>query len=114
MAVPKKYADIDFRPPDAVATQAEKGLRLRREHGRGGTPVGLARARDLKNRQPVSPQTVRRMHAYFARHAVDKKAKNFGDDADPSAGYVAWLLWGGDPGRDWAQRIKRRMDEADG
>jgi hypothetical protein len=54
------------------------------------------------------------MTSYFARHALDKKAKDFGKDDDPSAGYVAWLLWGGDAGRDWAKTIAGRMDDADG
>lgn len=46
---------------------------------------------------------MKRMKSYFARHKVDKRAKNFGDDENPSAGYIAWLLWGGDAGRDWVK-----------
>jgi hypothetical protein len=102
--------EVDSTPPAAVAEAAEKGLRLRREHGRGGTAVGVARARDLKNRRRLSKRTIERMNAYFARHEVDKEAQGFGDDADPSAGYVAWLLWGGDPGRDWARRVGEAFD----
>ncbi|MGJ3231718.1 MAG: hypothetical protein ACFE0P_07965 [Oceanicaulis sp.] len=82
----------DLIAPPAAAEAAEKGLALRREHGRGGTTVGVARARDLKNRRPLSPDTVKRMRSYFRRHAVDKNADGFGDDAQPSAGYIAWLL----------------------
>ena len=39
------------------------------------------------------------MSAYFARHDVDKASRSRvrGDEANPSAGYIAWLLWGGDP-----------------
>jgi hypothetical protein len=25
------------------------------------------------------------------------------EEANPSAGYIAWLLWGGEPGRRWAK-----------
>ena len=96
-------------PPAAVARQAEKGLALRQKFGRGGTEIGVARARDLKNRRGLSDDTIRRMASYFARHNVDKRARNFGDDANPSAGYVAWLLWGGDEGRDWAMKEKERL-----
>lgn len=113
MSTPKKYDAIDFEPPQEAADAARKGLDLRGAFGRGGTDVGVARARDLKNRRTLSPDTVERMVSYFARHAVDKDAEDFGKDDDPSAGYVAWLLWGGDPGRDWAEKIKKQMDEAD-
>lgn len=91
-----------FKPTAAVAKQAAKGLELRETFKRGGTEVGVARARDLKNQRELSVDTVKRMKSYFARHNVDKRAKNFGDDDNPSAGYIAWLLWGGDEGRDWA------------
>ena len=113
MSRPKKYSDIDFRPTREVADLATKGLELRREHGRGGTEVGVARARDLKHRKNLSPETIARMVSYFARHEVDKEASDFGNDDDPSAGYVAWLLWGGDAGREWSERIKEQMEERD-
>lgn len=95
-------------PPIAVAAAAEKGLKLREIFHRGGTQIGMARARDLKNRRSLSADTIKRMASYFARHTVDKRAKNFGNDDDPSAGYIAWLLWGGDAGREWAARQKER------
>lgn len=96
-------------PPQVVAHAAEKGLKLRDAFHRGGTQIGVARARDLKNRANLSDDTIKRMASYFARHRVDKRAKNFGDDADPSAGYVAWLRWGGDAGRDWAMKEKAKL-----
>lgn len=113
MSAPMKYDGIDFSPPKGVAKNAERGLNLRREHDRGGTDVGVARARDLKNRKNLSPDTIERMVSYFARHEVDKKAEDFGDDQNPSAGYIAWLLWGGDEGRDWAEKVKSKMEQAD-
>lgn len=100
----------DLTPPRPVARAAEKGLELRGKFNRGGTQVGVARARDLKNRRNLSPDTVRRMVNYFARHEVDKRGSNFGNDDDPSAGYIAWLLWGGDEGREWAEEMAARID----
>ena len=91
--------EIDLKPTDEMAANAERGLALREKHGRGGTEVGVARARDIKTRKNLSPDTVRRMHSYFARHEVDKKGEGWGKD---SAGYIAWLLWGGDAGKAWA------------
>lgn len=102
----------DLTPPADVAEAAEKGLDLRSKFGRGGTDVGVARARDLKNRRTLSEDTIDRMVSYFARHEVDKRGANFGNDDDPSAGYVAWLLWGGDAGKDWAERCQTALRDA--
>lgn len=113
MSRPEKYSDIDFHPPKPVAEAAEKGLELRSEFDRGGTDIGVARARDLKNQENLTPDTVERMVNYFARHEVDKKADDFGNEDDPSAGYIAWLLWGGDDGREWAEKILDDMKKAD-
>jgi hypothetical protein len=109
MSIPKKYRTINFRPPQIIADMATKGLAFRRQFKRGGTPVGIARARDLKNRRTISPETIKRMVSYFARHEVDKRSLDFGNDIGPSTGYIAWLLWGGEPGKEWAQNIKRQM-----
>lgn len=111
--IPKKYTHINFIPPVTVAKQAELGLMLRKEFGRGGTMVGVSRARDLKNQRRISPSTIRRMASYFARHAVDKLAPRFGDIMKPSAGYIAWLLWGGDVGQEWVSLVISQMNSAD-
>jgi hypothetical protein len=93
-------ADLDLKPTESMASNARRGLELRKEYGRGGTAVGVARARDLANRKTLSPETVQRMYSYFSRHEVDKKGKGFnpGQEGYPSAGRIAWLLWGGDSG----------------
>ena len=36
-------------PTDAMKREATRGLEWRREFGRGGTAVGIARARDISN-----------------------------------------------------------------
>ena len=103
--------EATLKPTSEMAKLAAKGLELREKHKRGGTQVGVSRARDLKNRRELSPETLKRMKSYFARHKVDKRAKNFGDDDNPSAGYIAWLLWGGDAARDWvAEHLKKRQE----
>lgn len=103
---------VDLKPTEAMAAEAERGLAWREEFGRGGTEVGVARARDLKNRVNLSPETVRRMVSYFARHEVDKQAEGFspGEKGYPSAGRIAWALWGGDPGQSWANRKSEELD----
>ncbi|WP_274628064.1 hypothetical protein [Arvimicrobium flavum] len=104
--------EIDFRPPEIVARNAAKGLALRAKFRRGGTEVGVARAEELVSRAALSPHTIKRMVSFFARHEVDKRARNFGNEENPSAGYVAWLLWGGDEGRAWAKDLKERIGNA--
>lgn len=102
----------DFRPPAEVAAAADKGLKLREQFRRGGTTIGIARARDLKHQKSLSEKTVKRMVSYFARHSVDKRGENFGNDENPSAGYIAWLLWGGDAGRKWAEEHKKALEKS--
>ena len=92
-------------PTDAMASNARRGLALRKEFGRGGTAVGVARARDIQRKASLSNSTVMRMHSFFSRHRVDKKGKGWtaGSEGYPSNGLIAWLLWGGDSGAAWAQ-----------
>jgi len=99
-----------FEPTQEMADEAELGLKWREEYGRGGTEVGVARARDISNRRNLSFDTVQRMNSYFARHEVDKQAEgwNQGEEGFASAGRIAWQLWGGDGGRDWAAAIIER------
>lgn len=102
---------MPWSPPSAVRAAARRGLELRESQppsNRGGTAVGIARARDLSNGKPVSDSTIKRMVSFFARHEVDKDGEGWGVD---SKGYQAWLLWGGDPGRSWANGIARRLDD---
>jgi hypothetical protein len=96
----------DNTPPQGARDEAQKGLDWRREYGRGGTEVGVARARDIARGANLSDETIGRMVSFFARHEVDKEAQGFrpGEDGYPSAGRIAWALWGGDAGRTWANR----------
>jgi hypothetical protein len=98
----------DFVPPQGVRSNAKRGLELRGKFKRGGTMVGVARARDLSNGKSLPLETVNRMVSFFARHEVDKKGKNWGNASNPSRGYIAWLLWGGDAGKTWADSISQR------
>jgi lambda family phage portal protein len=102
---------IDLKPTAGMVAEAKKGLEWRKEYGRGGTNVGVARARDISNGKNLSEETVKRMHSYFSRHEVDKKGKGFspGEDGFPSAGRIAWALWGGDAGQSWAAKKVRQI-----
>jgi hypothetical protein len=89
-----------------MAAEAKRGLDWREEYGRGGTAVGVARARDISNRVNLSDETIGRMVSYFARHEVDKQGQGWSpsEEGYPSAGRIAWALWGGDPGKSWAEK----------
>lgn len=101
-----------FTPTLRMASAARRGLRLREKFGRGGTDVGVRRAHQLADRRELSEADVKSMHSFFARHAVDKETKShaWDSDTDPSAGFIAWLLWGGDAGKAWADRKAKSVD----
>ena len=106
----EERAPIDpdgYMPTEAMQAEAQRGLDWRAEFGRGGTLVGVARARDIVNGRNLPFETVVRMRSYFARHEVDKQGQGFntGEDGYPSAGRIAWALWGGDAGKRWADNI---------
>lgn len=107
----QSFDDIDFTAPEGAREEAQKGLDWRDEYNRGGTEVGIARARDIANGKNLSPDTVNRMVSYFARHEVDKEGEGWspGEDGFPSNGRIAWALWGGDPGRVWAEKVQGQM-----
>ncbi|MGA1718703.1 MAG: hypothetical protein ACO38Q_07935, partial [Aquiluna sp.] len=70
-SIPDKYSHIDFTPPRGAQKAAKRALEVRSSKPssqRGMTPVGIARARDLSAGKQLSPETVKRMLAYFTRH----------------------------------------------
>lgn len=110
-----KGETIDLTPTEAMAEEAQRFLDWRSEGEKGGTDVAVARARQLVNRQELSPETVRRMHSFFSRHEVDKEAEGFspGEDGYPSPGRVSWAAWGGNPGQSWARGKDASLDRID-
>jgi HK97 family phage portal protein len=108
----KSLEDIDTTPPQSVADNARRALEVRAEapeSQRGMTAVGIARARDLQNRTPLSEETIRRMVAYFERHEVDKQGESWDEQGK---GWQAWNGWGGDEGWSWSKRKRDEFDRA--
>jgi hypothetical protein len=104
-------ADVDLRPTEEMARNATNALEVRRAKPaseRGMIAVGLARARDISNRVELSPETVKRMVSFFARHEVDKDGSTW---SEQGKGWQAWNGWGGDAGYAWA---KRKVEELEG
>jgi capsid protein len=108
-----KYDGIDFTPPQGARDAAKRALDVREgkpASQRGMTPVGIARARDLQNGVKMSPDTVRRMKAFFDRHEVDKKGATWDEQGK---GWQAWNGWGGDAGYAWARKVVGQMEAGD-
>lgn len=97
-------------PPKGVQEVGARAVRWIADGkaGRNFTDVGRRRAHQLAQGKPLSDAEVKKMRAYFARHAVDRSASGFkrGTAGFPSPGRVAWDAWGGDPGERWVRRIK--------
>jgi hypothetical protein len=123
----EKYKGINFKPPASVANAAKKGLEYRQkaspsnrggltpsEAGKQGIGSGVQRATNLKNRSNLSPKVVRQMAAFFSRHEKNKAvAAEHKSEPWNDKGHVAWLLWGGDPGKTWANKVVKQMEAAD-
>jgi len=103
-----------FVPPHAVRDAARRGLDLRRITGRGGldreqarkqgVSSGVARAEQLAAGEPLTLAELKRMKAFFARHDGQRERNaRLANERSPAG--VAWLLWGGDEGRRWADAI---------
>jgi len=108
-----KYDGIDFTPPEGAREAAKRALDVREgkpSSQRGMTPVGIARARDLMNGIKLSPDTARRMKAFFDRHEVDKKGSTWDEQGK---GWQAWNGWGGDAGYAWARKVVGQMEARD-
>jgi len=109
--IPAKSYDMKFVPNDGMVEAARRALAWKDEGRDGGTRVGLARANQIVTGEKLSEDTILRMYSFFSRHEVDKEAEGFsaGEDGFPSAGRVAWDLWGGDAGYAWSTRLRNKL-----
>ena len=109
---------MSFKPPQSAINNAKRGLKLRQEWGRGGlSPAeakaqgidsGVTRARKIAS-GTVSEHDVRRMSA-FNRHRKNYRPDKKMPDGGPTAGTIAWLLWGGTSGVNWAKKKSAAMN----
>jgi HK97 family phage prohead protease len=102
---------VSLKPTAGMAAAAKRGLRLHEEgkSGDGLKPETVARANRLARREEMNPDWVREMNAWFARHAVDAKA-GWDTPGKETPGFVAHLLWGGTPAKNWAARKVKQME----
>jgi len=128
MATKLTKADLKnrrFDVPPSVRKAAKKGLELRRIHGRGGLSVkeaskmginsGVTTAKALMSGK-VSYDIIERMNRYLSRTANHAEAKGdksrgfWGNDDNPSNGWIAHLIWGGEAGKRWVASIFEGLD----
>lgn len=114
----RKYEDIDMVPTQGMRTAAERGKRLREEHGRGGTHEGDRTATAILSGDALGETLIRKMARYFARFAGLTEEQRGTEKWDPQSPNVsnhriAWDLWGGDAGAAWSRRKVREMNAED-
>ena len=68
--------DINLTPTEGMKTEAERYRKWKSEGEAGGTEVAARRATQILSGDELSPDVVVEMSAWFARHLVDKKAKD--------------------------------------
>lgn len=110
----ERFAKADsYSIPKGVQAAAKQALEWIADGkaGSGFTSTGRNRAKQLAAGGSVSRATLVKMRSYFARHAVDKKAKGWGDKSNPTPGMVAWYAWGGNAGRSWANDVLGRVEK---
>tara|TARA_R110000796_G_scaffold250849_1_gene380982 strand:- start:3019 stop:5079 length:2061 start_codon:yes stop_codon:yes gene_type:complete len=107
----KAVSDLTFTVTSGMKAEAKRGLEWRKEFNRGGTAVGSTRATQIVNGSPMSASTVLRMYSFFSRHEVDKQGEGFkpSQKGYPSAGRIAWALWGGDAGFSWSKVQRNKI-----
>jgi hypothetical protein len=93
---------MTYKPTEAMAAAARRGLKMREQaapSNKGGTSVGLARARQFSNRESVSLDIVKRTYSFLSR------ARVYYRPGSRTPGTQAYLLWGGPAGLVWARNI---------
>lgn len=106
--------DMSLRPTAGMAAAAKRGLRLHEEgkSGDGLKPETVARANKIARREELTDDHVREMNAWFARHETASKSPGWDKAGEEKPGFVAWLLWGGTPAKNWAKRKSAAMERS--
>lgn len=106
--------------PSFVSSNAKRGLKLLEYAGDGLKAQTVREARSMAS-GTITAEKVRRMAAWLARHESDLSSPDAdaylnGTKDRPTAGQVAWLLWGADissaqrdRARRWAERKRDQL-----
>lgn len=113
MSKEQTYSDY----PTSASKNAQKAIDWKEKYGRdvvtAGTAVGWQRAHQLAKGESLSEDVVSRM-AQFNRHRKNSTiAPEFKDEPWKDRGHVAWLIWGGTEGVDWAMETMDKIKAAE-
>ena len=113
MSKEQTYSDY----PTAASKNAQKAIDWKEKYGRdvvtAGTAVGWQRAHQLAKGESLSEDVVSRM-AQFNRHRKNSTiAPEFKDEPWKDRGHVAWLIWGGTEGVNWAMETMDKIKAAE-
>jgi hypothetical protein len=88
-----------------ISNNAKKGIELNeKNNNKCATQVGKVRAQQLAKGEPISVETIKRMHSYLSRAEV------YYDPSDTSAcGTISYLMWGGKSGLSWSRNKLREL-----
>jgi len=103
-----KYADVDLTPTKGMQAAARNGVE-RHENGETGDglkPETVSRANRIARGERLTPEHVREMSGWFARHGKDKQEPG-------TPWYAAWQLWGGNAGESWSKDKSAELDRKD-
>jgi HK97 family phage prohead protease len=108
----EERATVSLKPTAGMASAARRGLKLHEEgkSGDGLKPETVARANRLAKREEMNEDWVREMNAWFSRHESASKSPGWDTPGKEKPGYVAWLLWGGDPAKNWSARKVKQIE----
>ena len=98
--------------PQGASDEAKRALKHREENDtKCGTSVGWNRARQLANREALSEQDVKDIHAFLSRHKVYDQTRFTDDDGKEICGSIMFAAWGGDSMVKWAARKAAEIQE---
>lgn len=98
-----------FRPPKAVSNSVKRGMVLQKQFNREDLPEQNINKNDsFFDENGLSLETIYQMQSFFAKNEKRNKPKQRYLDGGPTSGTIAWLLWGGNCGRTWADSVIKR------
>ena len=102
--------------PQTATNNAKRMLGWIEKYGRdvvqGGTNIGLARARQLSDRRPISLDVLKRTKNFLTRSkSYSKIADEYKDEPWLDKGFVAYNLWGGEAMRLWSIKTLDKLED---
>jgi hypothetical protein len=100
----ESYSDY----PVSVRHNAKRALDWAEKNGWGrcGTAVGKQRANQLAKGEPISLDTIKRMHSFLSRHESDLEASTSYSDG---CGKLMYDAWGGKAALGWSNNKLKQL-----